>query len=141
MKCIKCGQEDESKFFKPRNEIRGRLVRHGTEMNICKDCLESMIDASKPETFDFVLKQLDVPFIDDFYWHKFDMWKERGDSDVLILAKYLAFMNLLGNACFTYEDADRINEEDRRREKETVEERMERVRSISEKLRQEGMIQ
>ena len=110
MKCIKCGRsEDQAYFFKPQNSRHGKILRHGTEMDICTDCLASMIDANKPETFDFILRQLDVPFIEDFYYNKLDKWKKMGNSDILILGKYLAFMNLIGNPHFHYQTKEGDN--------------------------------
>lgn len=55
--CTVCGKSKqiEKKFWRKRD---------GTRFDICKDCACKGIDNSKPETFLWILKEADVPFIE-----------------------------------------------------------------------------
>lgn len=102
--CSKCGRVlDEKTQFYHTNRFR-----QGLDMNICKSCINDMIDEEDYSTFDFVLRQLDVPFIKDSY----ERILKRHGKNHNILGRYLALMNLGNLAPLVYADGARINHRD-----------------------------
>ena len=54
--CIKCGKQlDEDSQFYTHND--------GTKTSMCKKCLTMHIDKFAPDTFLWLLKEMDVPYI------------------------------------------------------------------------------
>ncbi len=55
IRCRKCGKEiSDVKFFKAKD---------GNKMDICKECVTMHIDNYNPDTFTWILKEVDVPFV------------------------------------------------------------------------------
>ena len=109
-KCVKCNQEkDDLNFYQAHNVLRGKECRHGRDLDICKDCLFEIIDIANRDTFDFVLEQLDLPFIEEVYESRLKRY--RGiRSDRSIFGSYIALMNLLSYQHMRYQDTDKINQ-------------------------------
>jgi hypothetical protein len=57
--CEKCGRTlKETEFFK---------LKTGERYHLCKDCLTQYIDNRKPETFLWILKEFDIPYIKEVW--------------------------------------------------------------------------
>lgn len=92
--CERCrGTMDEAKNFYLSNNLTkypdGRL-------NICKKCVASRIDNFNPETYLWILQELDVPYVPN-EWNKI-LLRYRDDKEKLssgaILGKYLSVMKI-----------------------------------------------
>nr|DAT91381.1 MAG TPA: hypothetical protein [Caudoviricetes sp.] len=106
MACVKCGRVKlETDFFKTPSGIR---------YDMCKDCLCMHIDNKDPDTFLWILKEFDVPYIE----HK---WIELCNLSYLknpqkygpksIIGKYIRTMGMAQYKEFHYADSDRLNQE------------------------------
>lgn len=96
--CKKCGRMLDSNEFYSSKHPPGRL-------HICKECIINSIDNQNPDTFKWVLQQVDVPYIED-EWNR--LIKKHG-VDGIIISRYLAKMWLAGFRGFTYFDTMWLN--------------------------------
>lgn len=56
LKCSKCGRmRPATEFYKLKN---------GARYDVCRQCLTQYVDCKKPNTFLWILKELDIPFIE-----------------------------------------------------------------------------
>lgn len=92
--CKKCGKMlDEKEFYKSKNVEK--YPPDGT-MDICKKCLTMHVDNWDPETYKWILEEVDVPYIKE----EWDKLLEKYGQDpskvtgVTILGRYLSKMKL-----------------------------------------------
>lgn len=82
---------------------------------MCKDCLTMHVDNWDPNTFLWILQEIDVPYIED-EWNKI-LEKYGQDpsklTGVTILGRYLAKMKLRQFAKYSWADTEKIQEEKR----------------------------
>lgn len=118
--CERCrGTMEESKNFYLSNNLEkypdGRL-------NICKKCVASRIDNFNPETYLWVLQELDVPYVPN-EWNKV-LLRYRNDKEKLssgaILGKYLSVMKIKQWRDYRWKDTEFLQE----REQQRIEEQM-----------------
>ena len=112
--CSKCGKKKRlTDFFKTKD---------GERHDMCKACLTMHIDNFKPDTYLWILKQFDMPYIEDL-WNKL-----RNDSLVKnprtfgpgsVIGTYIRMMNMSQYKELCYADTDTINEKNAR-EKEAA---------------------
>jgi hypothetical protein len=106
IQCRQCGStKPESEFY-----MRRTHERH----DVCKSCLTAYIDNSDPETFKWILKDFDVPYVEA-------QWKETAQKaydrnpmkfgSASVLGNYLKAMNLAQFRQYTYADTERLAEE------------------------------
>lgn len=106
--CIKCGKTlDDKEFYMSRNVQKyppnGRL-------NTCKKCLTLHVDNWNPETYKWILKEIDVPYIKE-EWDKL-LEKYGNDpkklSGLTILGRYLSKMKLKQYCNDRWADTERL---------------------------------
>jgi len=92
--CEKCGlTKDVKEFYSSRN-----LEKYPDgKMNICKKCATLMVDSWDPDTFLWILEEIDVPYIKDV-WDDC-LAKYGADPEKLtgttIIGRYLAKMRMV----------------------------------------------
>lgn len=98
LQCKKCGAiRDKFSFYKYKNSNERFLI--------CKDCLMSQLDIYNKDTFLWILKELDIPFIEE-EWNRI---VER-HNDKSVLGRYIAKMKLRGFQGYSWLDSEKINE-------------------------------
>ena len=91
--CEKCGlTKDEKEFY-----ITKRTDKYPTgHLNQCKKCITLGVDNWDPETYKWILQEIDVPYIED-EWNKIlSKWgtDPKKLTGTTILGKYLSKMKL-----------------------------------------------
>lgn len=109
--CEKCGRTmDDNQFYTSKNKEKyppdGKLRQ-------CKKCITLMVDNWNPETYTWILKEIDVPYIKDI-WD--DMLSKYGKdpkklTGMSILGRYLSTMKLKQWKDYTWADTERLQEE------------------------------
>lgn len=112
--CQKCGREkNEKEFFLKKNK-----ERH----NLCKACLTQHIDNYDPETFKWILKEFDVPYLEDEWTSLTNkILAKQGPAKFgpgSVIGQYIRTMNLTQNARYTYADTERLAKERAERKQE-----------------------
>lgn len=98
LRCKQCGKEQGILSFY-------RYGRSENRFPICKQCLIEQLDIHNPDTFLWILKELDVPFV-EYEWDKF-VARYNNSS---ILGRYLSLMRLRGWKAYTWEHSNELNE-------------------------------
>lgn len=103
MATLKTGAEVKKKYTctrckKTLSEIKFYNHRDGTKDELCKDCLCAHVNNFDPETFTWILKRLDVPYIPQ-EWNvlrdrKYQEDPHKGMGGSAVMGKYLAKMKL-----------------------------------------------
>lgn len=106
-KCAKCGRELEAKAFWTN--------KAGEVMNTCRECASRYVDVRKPSTFMWVLKELDLPWIENI-WVSMCRRKYNKDPDRFtargMLGTYVRTMkNIRNYKEYSFADSERINKE------------------------------
>ena len=123
--CQKCGKvmDTETQFY---------LRKDGSRMDLCKKCLTMHIDNFNPETFLWILKDMDLPYIPE----EWNVLRDRAFAKnpnltgMSVLGKYLSKMKLKQFKAYGWEDSERLqalNEEKKKAvqvEKEKYEEHL-----------------
>ena len=109
--CEKCGKVmNINQFYKSKNVDK---YPPDGRMNICKSCLTLHVDNWDPDTFKWILKEIDVPYVKD-EWDKI-LNKYLDDpsklTGVTILGRYLSTMKLKQWNKFNYEDSEKLETE------------------------------
>ena len=130
--CTVCGKakQIEKKFWRKRD---------GTRFDICKECACEGIDNSKPETFLWILKEADVPFIEEKW---IDLCKKRYKRDPFrfgpssVIGTYLQVMWTPRYIDYHYDDAQSIKEKNTQRDMKHAEivENAKRAQAASKEL-------
>ena len=104
--CERCG--------KKLGQINFYTYKDGSKCQICKQCLTAHIDNFDPNTFEWILEKMDVPYIPT-EWNVLrdkafakDPYKMNGMS---VIGKYLAKMKLKQWNKYSYADTKKILEE------------------------------
>lgn len=113
--CEKCGKTmDDNQFYKSKRI--DRYPPDGT-MNICKKCLTMHVDNWDPETYKWILEEIDVPYIKE----EWDALLEKYGKDpnkitgMTIIGRYLSKMKLKQWSKYTWADTEALAEEARAR--------------------------
>lgn len=120
--CGKCGRayKQKAKFYQYRD---GRLSA------LCKNCLSMHVNNFDPETFSWILKELDFPFIEAEWNTLRDAAAEVNPNDVGgsgVLGKYLAKMRLVQFKKYGWADSAELNAAAAQRKEEKAKEQEER---------------
>lgn len=107
--CQKCGKiMSVANFY---------TARDGNKLDLCKSCLTMHVNNFEPETFTWILKRIDVPYV-EVEWNKLrdkefikNPKKMTGTS---VLGKYLSKMRLSQFKNCSWEDSDKLNEANRK---------------------------
>lgn len=99
--CERCGRRQrETSFFTDKS---------GQRYLICKDCLTRNIDNKKRETFDWILKLFDVPFIKNLWLEQCKKAYRRSPEKfgpASVIGNYLKVMKSPAYMNYTYADAE-----------------------------------
>ena len=101
---------DDKQFYTSRNLER---FPDGGKLNKCKKCITMHIDNWDPETFKWILEEIDVPYVKE-WWDAIlekNVAEGRKISGITIIGKYLAKMKLKQWKDYRWEDGPRIEEE------------------------------
>lgn len=101
--CQKCGKvmDVEAQFY---------LKKDGTRMDLCKKCLTMHIDNFNPETFLWILKDMDLPYIPE----EWNVLRDRAFAKnpnltgMSVFGKYLSKMKLKQFKQYGWEDSERL---------------------------------
>lgn len=109
--CTKCGKTmDDMQFYSSKN--LEKYPPNG-KLNICKKCITMHVDNWDPETYKWILKEIDVPYIKE----EWDTLLEKYGNDptkvtgLTIIGKYLSKMKLKQWNIYSWADTERIEEE------------------------------
>ena len=105
--CTKCGKtKKETDFYKiPKTDER---------CDLCKTCLTMYIDNRRPDTFKWILKKMDVPYVEKKWVelaNKSYMKNPATFGPMSVIGTYLRTMNMEQYKNLTYADSERINNE------------------------------
>ena len=127
--CQKCG--------KTMREAQFYTYKDGSKTKLCKQCLTMHIDNFNPETFLWILQDMDVPYIEE-EWNILrdrayakDPLKMNGMS---VFGKYLSKMKLRQWKDYTWADTERLRVESEERKKQSLIQREEYDEEIKEKF-------
>ena len=101
--CQKCGKvmDEETQFY---------LRKDGTRMDLCKKCLTMHIDNFNPETFLWILKDMDLPYIPE----EWNVLRDRAFAKnpnltgMSVFGKYLSKMKLKQFKTYGWEDSEKL---------------------------------
>ena len=105
--CQKCGKvmDEEAQFY---------LRKNGTRMDLCKKCLTMHINNYEPETFLWILKDMDLPYIPE-EWNvlrdrAFENARQKGKAldGMSVFGKYLSKMKLKQWKPYGWEDSEKL---------------------------------
>ena len=100
MICKKCQIDKQETEF-----LTGRDDKY---LCICKECVDKHFNPDDSNTFMWMLKELDIPYIEKY-------WKERQESCAryekpLTLGYYVSYMKLMSFRMWRWDDAASINQ-------------------------------
>ena len=135
--CSKCGRTmDEAHFYT------------GTRYNLCKQCLTMHIDNFNPDTYLYILKIFDVPYIESAWTSIRDKAYAKNPNKMnglSVIGKYLAQMKLNNFRKYSWADTERLQQEallkstqqqaQRRAQEEILKEQYERGQISEEQYR------
>lgn len=105
--CAKCGKtKKETDFYKIPNTDK--------RCDLCKTCLTMYIDNRRPDTFKWILKKMDVPYIEKKWVelaNKSYMKNPATFGPMSVIGTYLRTMNMDQYNGLKYADSERINNE------------------------------
>ena len=114
--CEKCGRSYEAtrNFFKKRT---------GERYPVCKNCLTLQIDNANPDTFKWILKEFDFPYIED-------TWNDIAETEYKkkpasfgpksVIGMYMRTMNMGQYAKYHWSDTPKFEEKKRQEEQKRV---------------------
>ena len=100
MICKKCKND------KPETEFL--TSKENTHLCVCKECVDKTFDPDDPATFMWILKELDIPYIEQF-------WKERRASrekygKPFTIGCYTSYMKLRSFQDWAWKESGSINQ-------------------------------
>ena len=126
--CEKCGRRmDEDNFYTYKN---------GKKMEICKKCITMHVDNFEPETYTWILKKLDVPYVPGEWQtildkaYAADPLKING---LTVLGKYLSKMRLSEWKKYNWDDTERLIEERAAKQEELKKKQEELAKETAER--------
>jgi hypothetical protein len=113
--CKKCGKTmNDSEFYTSKNVEK---YPPDGKMDICKKCLTMHVDNWDPETYKWILQEIDVPYIKE----EWDTLLEKYGKDpkkvtgLTIIGRYLSKMKLKQWSQYSWIDTESLEEEQRMR--------------------------
>ena len=113
--CKKCGKTmNDSEFYTSKNIEK---YPPNGKMDICKKCLTMHVDNWDPETYKWILQEIDVPYIKE----EWDALLEKYGKDpkkvtgLTIIGRYLSKMKLKQWSQYSWADTESLEEEQRMR--------------------------
>lgn len=112
--CEKCGlTKDDKEFY-----VTKRTDKYPTgHLNQCKKCMTMMVDNWDPESYKWILEEIDVPYIEDEWNKLLTKWgtDPKKLTGMTIMGKYLSKMKLKQFNDKHWEDSERLAEEARQK--------------------------
>ena len=105
--CQKCGKvmDETAQFY---------LRKHGTRLDLCKKCLTMHINNYEPDTFLWILKDMDLPYVPE-EWNvlrdrAFETARQKGKAldGMSVFGKYLSKMKLKQWKSYGWEDSEKL---------------------------------
>jgi len=105
--CQKCGKvmDETAQFY---------LRKNGTRMDLCKKCLTMHINNYEPDTFLWILKDMDLPYVPE-EWNvlrdrAFENARQKGKAldGMSVFGKYLSKMKLKQWKAYGWEDSEKL---------------------------------
>lgn len=97
-------------------------MKTGDRDTMCKNCLTAHIDNYKPETFEWILKRYNVPYMEDVWMQQVQkILAKQGPAKFgpsSVIGQYIRLMNMTQYNQYTYEDTERLKAEKEQREAE-----------------------
>lgn len=109
--CKTCGRTmDEEQFYTSKRKDRYPLDGKLTE---CRKCITRHVDNFDPETYKWILEEVDVPYIEDVWTALLEKHGKNPSklTGMTILGRYLSTMKLKQYKRYCYDDSARIKEE------------------------------
>ena len=106
--CTKCGKMlDQKEFYKSKNKEKYPPDGY---LNMCKKCITMHIDNWDPETYKWILKEIDVPYVKEEWDKILEQYVDTPDkiTSLTILGKYLAKMRIIQYKDKGYADSDEL---------------------------------
>lgn len=127
--CLKCGKsmDEEKQFYKRRD---------GSRMDLCKKCLTMHVDNFNPETYTWILKDMDYPYV-PAEWNTIrnkEFAKNPNLNGTSVLGKYLSKMKLKQWDGIGWVDSERIQAEAEEKERINLAQREEYEKSLKIQL-------
>ena len=127
--CQKCGKvmDEEAQFY---------LRKDGTRMDLCKKCLTMHIDNFDPETFLWILKDMDLPYIPE----EWNVLRDRAFAKnpnlngMSVFGKYLSKMKLKQWKQYGWEDSEKLQALNEEKKKAVAIEREKYEEHLKEQL-------
>ena len=103
--CTRCGQT----YSKEKQHMYFYSSHNNTiKLNVCKQCIQDLLDVNNIPEVLLVLKALDIPFVK----REWNGLINRYGKNSNIIGRYIAKMNLRGYRDFTYEDSKIFKDND-----------------------------
>ena len=127
--CQKCGKvmDEETQFY---------LRKDGTRMDLCKKCLTMHIDNFNPETFLWILQDMDLPYIPE----EWNVLRDRAFAKnpnltgMSVFGKYLSKMKLKQFKQYGWADSERLQALNEEKKKAATIEREKHEAYLKEQL-------
>ena len=120
--------DEETQFY---------LRKDGTRMNLCKKCLTMHIDNFNPETFLWILKDMDLPYIPE----EWNVLRDRAFAKnpnltgMSVFGKYLSKMKLKQFKTYGWEDSEKLQALNEEKKKVIAVEREKYEEHLKEQLK------
>lgn len=111
--CEKCGKTmDDKEFYTSRNVEK---YPPDGKLHQCKKCITMHVDNWDPETYKWILEEIDVPYVKEWWDAALADWLEKNDASKItgltILGKYLAKMRIKQYSKYRWADSEKIEED------------------------------
>lgn len=117
--CARCrkAKDIDKGYYKDKNK---------QPFDKCKDCMTAHLDVYNPDTYMHLLKEIDVPFVEEKWMGLIDKAYQRDPSKFShqsIFGKYISSMKLKPWCNYTWADTEKFKEESDKKKAELAEER------------------
>ena len=132
--CEKCGRELKDTEFYTKKD--------GSKTSLCKKCLTMHVDNFNPDTFTWILKEIDVPYIPGEWNTLRDKAFEKAPNKMnglSVIGKYLSKMKLVQYKKYHWADTDKAVEEWNEKHEQKQEQEEEQARILKQQL-EDGII-
>ena len=131
LSCKKCGRQlKDTEFYTDRNKKK---------LDLCKKCLTMHVDNFDPQTFLWILQQVDIPYVPNEWEIIRNKAIETKGPDSLngmsVIGKYISKMKLKQWKDYRWEDTDKLMVQLEERQKAQIAEQQEYLDDIKEKYK------
>lgn len=117
MYCEKCNRTmDESNFYTSKNLVK---YPNGGRLNQCKKCLTMHVNNWEPETFLWILEELDLPYIETEWKKLVDAYCTDPEkiTGTTVLGRYISKMKLRQWKDYHWCDTEKLKKEEQERKR------------------------